>query len=176
MNDAFLVCRVERLGDLGRDRERLVDRDRALHEAIGQRQPLDELDDEIVRTDVVERADFGMVQRRDRAPLAREALAEAIVGRLDRDVAVEPSVARLVHATHPAGTEHALDPVRAEQRSGGELIHRGERLAAIIPLRARASTRVARGVSSVARSARVSAAARRRSARPQRPDGCAGGS
>ena len=37
MDDALLVRRLERLGDLPRDRQRLVERDRAARDAIGER-------------------------------------------------------------------------------------------------------------------------------------------
>ena len=40
VNDALLVRRFERLGDLLRDRQRLVDRNRPLCDSIGQRRAL----------------------------------------------------------------------------------------------------------------------------------------
>ena len=43
MDDALLVRRFERLGDLLRDRQRLVERNRPLRDAVGQRRPLDQL-------------------------------------------------------------------------------------------------------------------------------------
>ena len=48
MDDALLVRRFERLGDLPRDRQRLVERNRALRDAIGERRPLDQFQDERV--------------------------------------------------------------------------------------------------------------------------------
>ena len=39
MDDALLVGGFERLGDLPRDREGLVDRDRTLRNPVGQRHP-----------------------------------------------------------------------------------------------------------------------------------------
>ena len=53
MDDAVLVRRLERLGDLARDRQRFVERNRAVRDAIGERRPLDELQDE--RLDAVRR-------------------------------------------------------------------------------------------------------------------------
>ena len=46
MNDAVLVRGFERLGDLPRDRQRFVDRDRPLRDAIGERRPVDQLQHE----------------------------------------------------------------------------------------------------------------------------------
>ena len=52
MDDAFLVRRVERFGDLARDRERLGDRQRPAREPIGERRSLDELEDQRVTPSV----------------------------------------------------------------------------------------------------------------------------
>ena len=46
MNDAELVGGFERLGDLSRDRQRLVERNRTLRDAIGERRALDQLEDQ----------------------------------------------------------------------------------------------------------------------------------
>ena len=43
VDDALLVRRFQSLGNLPRDRQRLVERDRALRDAVGQRRPLDQL-------------------------------------------------------------------------------------------------------------------------------------
>ena len=40
--------------------------------------------------------------------------------KLDRDVAIEPRVARPIHFTHAAGAEGGEDLVRAEASAGGE--------------------------------------------------------
>jgi len=66
VNDALLVRRLERLGDLFRDGERLVNRDGAMREAVGQRQALDELHDQrgdaIRLLEAIDRRDVRMVQ------------------------------------------------------------------------------------------------------------------
>ena len=46
MDDALLVRRFERLGDLPRDRQRLVERNRPARDAVGERRPFDQLQDE----------------------------------------------------------------------------------------------------------------------------------
>jgi hypothetical protein len=55
-----------------------------------------------------------MIQRRDGAGLPLEALIEFGPGSLDRDNAVEPRVAGLVHLTHAPGADGREDLVRAE--------------------------------------------------------------
>ena len=42
MNNPLLVSRFDRLGDLPRDRERLVERDRSLRDTIRERRALDQ--------------------------------------------------------------------------------------------------------------------------------------
>ena len=74
----------------------------------------------LARPDVVERADVRMRQLRDGPRLALEALAAArVVGEiagehLDRDVAIEPRVARAIDLAHAAGAERPEDLERAE--------------------------------------------------------------
>jgi hypothetical protein len=46
MDDALLMCRFERRGDLTGDPQRLVHRHRPLQDAIGERRAIDELHDE----------------------------------------------------------------------------------------------------------------------------------
>ena len=46
MDDALLVRRFERLGDLLRDGQRLIDGNRPLRDAVGQRRSLDQLHDQ----------------------------------------------------------------------------------------------------------------------------------
>ena len=80
--------------------------------------------DQVVRAidgaDVVDAADVGMVERRDRAGLALEACPQigiaANVTRqdLDRDRTVQPRVAGFVDLAHPAGAERADDFIRTE--------------------------------------------------------------
>ncbi len=46
MDDAGVVGGLQRLGDLSRDWERLIDRDRALRDAVGEGRAFDELENE----------------------------------------------------------------------------------------------------------------------------------
>ena len=127
MDDARAMRRVEGRRDLDRDLERLLERQRALCEPVRQRLAVEVLHDEIRRAglfaDVVQRADVGMIELRDRAGFAVEPLAELRIGGerlredLDGDRAIEPRVARLVDLAHPAGAEGGENFVRAEARA-----------------------------------------------------------
>ena len=72
MNDLPKVRGLERLGNLSRDLERMIDRHRASRQPIGQRFALDKLEHESVRTvwralrrirDTVDGRDVGMAER-----------------------------------------------------------------------------------------------------------------
>ena len=61
---------------------------------------------QVIRTNVIERADVGMIQHRHGVRLAFEPLAKLLRGYLDGDLAVETSVAgfpHLAHAPEPMG-------------------------------------------------------------------------
>ena len=62
---------------------------------------VDEFHDQVVGSDVVERANVGMVQRSDGARLALETLAELLVRYLDGDVPAQPRVASAVTSPMP---------------------------------------------------------------------------
>ena len=57
-------------------------------EPIPQRFSVHQLRHQVVGADVMDGANIGMIQRRDRSNLAVESLAEALRGDLDRDLAV----------------------------------------------------------------------------------------
>ena len=84
MDDAVLVRGVEGLGDLRRDVERLRQRQRPFQQPVRERLPGQVLHDEVGRTvmrpDVVERADVGVIQGGDRAGLALEACTAVRIG------------------------------------------------------------------------------------------------
>ena len=80
----------------------------------------------VLVADVVERADVGMRERRDRLRLALEPLPHVLVRRevrrqdLDRDRALEPRVLRPVDLSHPSRADRGEDLVRPEPATGGE--------------------------------------------------------
>ena len=124
MDDAEAVRGVERAGDVDRHAERLAQRQRPARDRVGERLPFEVLHDQVVdavlMADVVERADVRMVQPRDRARLAVEALAQLrargeMRGQdLDGDVAVETRVAGAIDLAHAAGAERGDDFVGTE--------------------------------------------------------------
>ncbi len=124
------VGNIDKPGDLDRNLERLVDPQSALLQTAFQRLAFEVLHDEergaVQFANVVERADMRMIELRDRAGFAVEAVAELRISgqrlreNFDRDGAIEARVARLVDLTHAASAEGGLDFVRAEARTGGK--------------------------------------------------------
>ena len=134
VDDPRLVRRFQRLGDLARDRQRLVQRDRAVPKSIGQRRPLDQLQDEPVDSlaplQSVDCPDVRMVQRRQDLRFALEPREPVRIGRhrrgqhLDRDVPLQAAVARTIDLPHAASAQRRQDLVRAYRTAHGHR-HRG---------------------------------------------------
>ena len=128
------VRRDERVGDVDRIAQRLLDRERAASDPRRQRLAVQQLHDQVGHipaidlgdTDVMHRADAGMGQLRDRARLALEPFPAARrhvdLRRedLDGDEAVEPRIARSIDLAHAAGPEERQNLESAETRAGGE--------------------------------------------------------
>ena len=76
MDDALLVRRFERFGDLARDRQRLADIERAARDPLGQRLALDQLQHEHANAvrlfQPIDRCDVRMIERRQQPRLAVE--------------------------------------------------------------------------------------------------------
>ena len=130
MHDAGCVRFVQRAGNLRRDLQHLIKRQRTLLQAGVERLAFQILHDEerraVLFADVVERADVRMVELGNRPRFTIEALAELAIGRqrhsqnFDRDSAIEAGVPRLVDLAHASRAEEALDFVHAEARAGAE--------------------------------------------------------
>jgi hypothetical protein len=86
---------------------------------------LDELHDQIVGTDVVERTDIGMVQGRNRAHLSLEASREPLVQDLDGHVPAKAAIACAVDASHTSDADEVRDLVGAETGSDERLLSVG---------------------------------------------------
>ena len=129
VHDPLPVRLVERVGDLDPEAQRLVERERALAQAVAERFALEELHDEVLglalASHVVQRADVRMRQLGNRLGLALEALAG--LGRrgqvrrqdLDGDGPLEPRVLSPVDFPHAARADRRQDFVRTELRSRG---------------------------------------------------------
>ena len=130
MDDAVLVGGFERLDDLARDRQRVLEWNRAVSDAIGQRGPVDELHHQRLPgrrfLDAVDRRDVRMVQRGEDLRFAlepREALGIGGERRrqdLEGDVALQSAVTRAVDLPHAAGRDEAEDLVRTDPCTDGQ--------------------------------------------------------
>ena len=72
MDDALAVRGRERVGDLRRQLERLLERNGARPDPLRKRRSLDELHHQVIGAHVIERADVGVVQGSDGARFAFE--------------------------------------------------------------------------------------------------------
>jgi hypothetical protein len=119
MDDAFAVGGVKSFADLYAIGNRLVHR-----QGTGDLLSVDVLHHEVaaavVLTDVVQGADIWMVQCRDRARFPLEPLGEGPLDRLDRYVAIEPSVVGAIHVAHSSGASRLRDFVRSETHSADQ--------------------------------------------------------
>ena len=130
MNDPVFVRRFERLGDLFRDGQRLVDRDRPARNALRQVLALDEFHHQRTDTvgffETVDLRDVGMIQRGEGLGFAREPCEPFGVARervrqdFDRDVAIQLRIARPIHLAHTPGPKGGKDFVRAKACAGVE--------------------------------------------------------
>ncbi len=130
MDDPLLVRRFERFGNLPRDGQRFVERDRAERDALRQIVAVDQLHHDGTHTatlfEAVDVRDVRVIDGRQRLRFAREprepvGIAGERVGQdLQRDVAIELRIARTEHLAHPACADAGDDFVDAEARAGSE--------------------------------------------------------
>ena len=85
-----------------------------------ERHPFDELEHQVVRTDVEDLADVGVVQCSNRACFLLEPGTVLNLEALDRDDAVEARISRLPHLSHTPGAEERKNLVRTESVIGGK--------------------------------------------------------
>ena len=95
MRDALAVRGGESREDLSREQERTLERQRP-----GERLAVDQLHDEVVRPDVVERADVRMIERGHGTGFALEPFAELLGGELDGDLPTQAGVAGPIDFAH----------------------------------------------------------------------------
>ena len=99
----------KRIGDLHGVAQRNVERQRT-----SQRSALDELHHQVVRADIVQRTNVGMIQRGDGLRLTLEAFRKLSGGDFDRDVALQTQVAGSVYLSHATGSDGRQDFIRPE--------------------------------------------------------------
>ncbi len=124
MDDALRVRRIEGLGDLASDQQRVSHSQRPALEAIGEGWAFDELEDErrlaVNLLEAVDGADMRVIESREQTCLARESRAPFRIPRevgrqyLDSDVPTQPGVASTIHFAHAAGTQSRDHRIRAE--------------------------------------------------------------
>jgi hypothetical protein len=126
VNDPLLVRGFERLGDLLRDRQRLVNRNRPACEPLCEVLALDELQDAersfrpVLPFQPVDLRDMGMIERGELLRLAPEPREPFGIGRdlgqqnLQGDVASQCGIAGAIDGAHPAFAEPGGDFIGAE--------------------------------------------------------------
>src|SRR5258708_26625018 len=112
MHDPFFVGAFQRIPDLVRDAQSFLQRQRAFG-----RLALHQLHHQVIRPDVVELADVGMIQRGNRADFAFEAVREFFQRDFDGDIAAHAWIARAIHLAHAARADGLNDFVRTEPGS-----------------------------------------------------------
>ena len=115
MDDALLVRRVDRFGDLTSHSKNLVQGQRSGSDPVRKRRTFDELQHQALHTarflETVDGGNVRVVQRREHlrlAPEPRDAIgiqSERPWQHLQRDVAIQLRVAGAVHLAHGAGAD-----------------------------------------------------------------------
>ena len=130
MDDSAAVRAVHRGGQIDGVGERLLEGQRSLGQARGERLSLDIFHhqevDAILLTDVVERADVRVIQRGDGPRFALESFAGQRIHMeqrgqdFDSDGSGQTCVTALVDLPHSAGSQQSSDLIRTETRARGE--------------------------------------------------------
>ena len=128
MDHTCFVRGFETLRDLPANVERFANWQRAALQALFQRFAFDEFEHQKIRRarliDGVDLRDVGMVEARQRFRFALEApqtflvLREFVRQHLDRDLALQPRVARAIDLPHRAGAQRTHDHIIGEGRAG----------------------------------------------------------
>jgi hypothetical protein len=130
MNNTALVGTVKTIANIGAILQHLGQRQRAFREPISEGFAFQVLHyqifSSILAADVVKNADIRVIQRRDGASFAIEALFRFRILRkmvrqdLDGNGAIEARIQRAVHLTHSACAERSLYFVWTEFRARGK--------------------------------------------------------
>ena len=130
MDDAPLVRGFESLGDLARDRKRLIQRNRTTGDALREVVTLDQFHHEGSQApaffEPVDRGDVRMIERGEHFRFALKTRETIRVRRdrgrqnLDRDLTFQPGVGRPKYLTHPAFADLSGDVVDADSVAGSE--------------------------------------------------------
>ncbi len=124
MDDAFIVCRSDRLGKSGSDREDAVDRHFSFGNDAVEGLTFDELHreevDAVCLLDRIDGDDARVVERSEGFRLTSEAIEPLRHGghlgrkHLECNLSPEPGVGRAIHLAHPARADRSSDAVVRE--------------------------------------------------------------
>jgi hypothetical protein len=120
MNDALVVRVLQSIGGLLRNRQRFIERDRALRDAFSQRRSLHQLKDQGAFFHTVDGRNVGVVERgEDLGFTVKAGEAVGIVGerrwqQFDGDFAIQLGVRGTPHFAHPTFAELTGDPVMSD--------------------------------------------------------------
>jgi hypothetical protein len=101
--------------------------------ASGERLTFHQFHHQVIRANVIQRADVGMVQRGDGPSFPLEASTELLRANFDGDLTAKASVYRPINTAHGAGADRGFDLVRPKLRTGGQ--HGDRRIACRVSLR-----------------------------------------
>ena len=131
----LLVRGLERFGDLLRDGQRFIERNRPLRDPVGERRPLDQLHHQrglaVAAFKAVDGRDVRMVQRGEDFRFALEPGQPLAVGRhrvgqdLDGDLSLEVGVGGAIDLAHSAHADLRGNFVRAESSARDQRHCRG---------------------------------------------------
>jgi hypothetical protein len=129
VHDAALMRRLQRIDDLSGDGQRLLDRNRADHNAVSECQPFDQLHRKrraaIAAVDAVDLRDVLVIERGQHFGLSLKSCQTASVankGRgehLQSDIAFQVEISGAVDLAHAARADEADDFVRPEASTAG---------------------------------------------------------
>ena len=105
----------EGIGNLQRHLQGVADSQRTF-----ERHPFDDLEHQVLRTDVEDLTDVRVVQSSNHACFLFEPGTVLSLEALDRDDAVEASISRLLHLSHTPGVEERKNLVRTESVAGAK--------------------------------------------------------
>src|ERR1041384_2678728 len=138
MDDPFGMCRLQRGGNVRRDVENLLQLQRPFCDVVPEGVPLEQLECQewptVELPDVVDGADVGMIQGRRGARLICELRQSmGVVGQelrqeLQRDLALQPGIARPIDDAHPSLTQPCFNLVRSDRDAHQVSLRLGKQL------------------------------------------------
>jgi hypothetical protein len=118
MNDAQAMSSAQRAGNFDTYFCGALQLNRTSSEALCQGLALDVLLDEVVGTDIVQRANVGMIERGDCVSFALKPAAEPFGGDLNGDYAIQACVASFINLAHTSRPDLRQNLIRTEPGCG----------------------------------------------------------